>query len=713
MRSEFRHTHIHSIPGLLLIWGILAGSSATGQWDTEMGCVVVNAAGNATVSWAPVSDPSGDFQHYGVYYFEPGGMPLGNVIVGNNNGVPNPDTDSWVNTLYSANTFELCYTVVAQATTGSGITDTLCSIHLTAQAGLTPGVAEIAFNSPRIASGVAGPDLVLQKEDSPGSWVDVATIPDNAGIMSYNYEIEACSEDLKFRVTSPGPAGLGCNHMSNQVPVSISNILAPDPPVITDIDVNPATGNAVINWTQTPSDDLNGFIVYSCSGNVSQAMDTIFDPAATSWENPNSNATEYVEIYNIAAFDSCSTAGDGVGNTSIGPLCVGSLELDVARDPCEDNATLTWAGPYATAGEITSYEVLVSEESPAGSGNWNGPETLGTLEPDATSFVHEGAVYGNNYAYQILAHHSTATTSESDIEELNFTYPGAPEYISLRRASVRDSGGVDIIVDLDPAVNIIHTYTLERAQGTDGDFYPLTEQEGAGALTLTWTDTWAKTDELVYQYRVIAENPCGDSVQVSNTASTILLRGTSDNDLLRNTLSWSEYADFPGNVTKYEIFRRPQRDGVFSQLGSVPGGVFSHEDDVSMELDLPGDFCYRVRAIDSQTGPSGNQNYALSNTFCLTQEPVIWTPNSFMVGGFNDTFKPVISFADSTAFQMEIFNRWGQTIFSTTDASLGWDGSLESGEFAPEGSYGYFIRVQDGAGRKFDETGLVYLLRGD
>ena len=366
MRSKLTHIQIRLIPRLLLVWGILAGSSATGQWDTEMGCVVVNAAGNATVSWAPVSDPSGDFQHYGVYYFEPGGMPLGNVIVGNNNGVPNPDTDSWVNTLYSANTFELCYTIVAQATTGSGISDTLCSIHLTAQAGLTPGVAEIAFNSPRIATGVAGPDLVLQKEDSPGSWVDVATIPDNAGIMSYNYEIEACSEDLKFRVTSPGPAGLGCNHISNQVPVSISNILAPDPPVITDIDVNPATGNAVINWTQNPSDDLNGFIVYSCSGNVSQAMDTIFDPAATSWENPNSNATEYVEIYNIAAFDSCSTTGDGVGNTSIGPLCVGSLELDVARDPCEDNATLTWAGPYATAGELTSYEVLVSEESPAG-----------------------------------------------------------------------------------------------------------------------------------------------------------------------------------------------------------------------------------------------------------------------------------------------------------------------------------------------------------
>lgn len=689
-------------------------SNAKSQWDTDMGCVVVNAAGNATINWTAVADPAGEFQHYGVYYFEPGGMPLGNVLVGNDGGTPDASSNSWVNTLYSANTFELCYTVVAQATTGSGISDTLCSIHLNASVGLSPGVAEIEFNSPGIATGTTGADLTLQKEEGPGNWVDVATIPDNGGMMFYEYAVEACSEDLKFRVTAPGPATNGCNHISNQVPVSISNILAPDPPVITDIDVN-VSGNAVIHWTQTPTDDLNGFIIYTCSGNVSQAVDTLFDANATSWENPNSNATQYVEIYNIAAFDSCSTSGDGVGNTSIGPLCVGSLEMDVARDPCEDVASLTWAGPFSTAGDILSYDVWIWEESPAGSGNWTGPSILGTTEPTASSFTHEGAVYGNAYEYQIRANHSTGEVSESDVELLNFTYPGAPAYISLRRASVRDSGGVDIIVDLDPSVNIVHTYMLERAQGQEGDFFPLTEQEGVAGMTLTWTDTWAKTDELTYRYRVIAENPCGDSVQVSNTASTVLLLGTTDHGLLRNTLTWSPYADFPGSVMSYEVFRRPQRDGVFSLLTTLPGSVFTIEDDVSMELELPGDFCYRVRAIDGQTDPNGAQNYALSNTFCLTQEPVIWVPNSFIVGGFNDVFKPVISFADSAAFEMRIYNRWGQTIFSTTDASLGWDGTLpeEGGVLANEGSYGYFIRVQDGSGRKFDESGLVYMLRGD
>jgi gliding motility-associated-like protein len=690
--------------------------SVSAQWDTDMGCVVVNAAGNATVSWAPVSDPSGDFQHYGVYYFEPADvLPIGNVQVGNDGGVPNPNTSSWVNTLYSANQFELCYTLVPQATTGSGVSDTICSIHLDVQPGLVSGIAELTFNSPHIATGEIGNDLVVQREDGPGSWSDVATVPDNGGMMTFDYAIEACSEDLKFRVTSDGPVSLGCDHISNQSSISISNILAPDPPIITDIDVDPATGNAIINWTQEPADDLEGFIIYTCSGNLSQAVDTIFDPTATSWENPNSNATSYVEFYNIAAFDSCATSPDGVGNTSVGPTCVGSLEMDVARNPCDDFAELNWAGPYATAGDIVGYEVLMWQESPAGSGNVTGPVTLANLEPTVTAFTHTDAVYGDLYQYVIHAHHSTGATSTSDVEVLDFTYPGAPEYISLRRASVRDSGGVDIIVDLDPSVNIVHTYMLERAQYPGGTFFPMTEQDGVGGMTLTWTDSWAKTDELSYSYRVVARNPCGDSVQVSNEAKTILLHGTTDPALLRNALTWTEYLEFPGSVAAYEIFRRPQRDGVFSLLTSIPEDVFTHEDDVSAALELAGDFCYRIRATDSAPGPSGSQNYALSNTFCLTQEPVVWVPNSFMVGGFNDRFAPVISFADSSAFEMQIFNRWGQTLFTTTDAEAGWDGSVDGlgVDFMPEGSYGYFIRVQDGAGRKFDESGLVYLLRGD
>ena len=39
----------------------------------------------------------------------------------------------------------------------------------------------------------------------------------------------------------------------------------------------------------------------------------------------------------------------------------------------------------------------------------------------------------------------------------------------------------------------------------------------------------------------------------------------------------------------------------------------------------------------------------------------------------------------------------------------GWDGQL-NGEPAPEGAYGFFITIQDGSGRIFEEQGMMTLL---
>jgi gliding motility-associated-like protein len=97
---------------------------------------------------------------------------------------------------------------------------------------------------------------------------------------------------------------------------------------------------------------------------------------------------------------------------------------------------------------------------------------------------------------------------------------------------------------------------------------------------------------------------------------------------------------------------------------------------------------------------------------CLTQEPVIWVPNAMLIGGYNDTFMPVISFADFTNYRLDIINRWGDTMFSTTDVAVGWDGTY-NGESAPEGAYGYFITIQDGSGRIFNEQGMMTLLVSD
>lgn len=59
---------------------------------------------------------------------------------------------------------------------------------------------------------------------------------------------------------------------------------------------------------------------------------------------------------------------------------------------------------------------------------------------------------------------------------------------------------------------------------------------------------------------------------------------------------------------------------------------------------------------------------------------------------------------------MEIYDRWGQWLFSTNDINKGWDGRVK-GEFAKEGAYVYKLRYCTLDGIVNDKIGSVLLLR--
>ncbi|MEY3236018.1 MAG: hypothetical protein RI883_119, partial [Bacteroidota bacterium] len=75
----------------------------------------------------------------------------------------------------------------------------------------------------------------------------------------------------------------------------------------------------------------------------------------------------------------------------------------------------------------------------------------------------------------------------------------------------------------------------------------------------------------------------------------------------------------------------------------------------------------------------------------VNEELLFYVPNTFTPDGnnFNQTFQPVFTSGyDPFDFTMLIFNRWGELIFESHDASVGWDGTY--------GSNGQIGIVQDG-----------------
>lgn len=77
--------------------------------------------------------------------------------------------------------------------------------------------------------------------------------------------------------------------------------------------------------------------------------------------------------------------------------------------------------------------------------------------------------------------------------------------------------------------------------------------------------------------------------------------------------------------------------------------------------------------------------------------PGLWVPNGFTPNydGLNDIFRPATERTTLDPYLLQVFNRWGQCIFSTTDTSVGWDGTFEGRECDP-GMYAYVLKYREG-----------------
>ena len=75
-----------------------------------------------------------------------------------------------------------------------------------------------------------------------------------------------------------------------------------------------------------------------------------------------------------------------------------------------------------------------------------------------------------------------------------------------------------------------------------------------------------------------------------------------------------------------------------------------------------------------------------------THIPNAFTPDE---NGHNETFQPVISGDELTYYKLQIFDRWGNKVFETTDLSNSWNGRyFNSGEILSDGAYVWRLEVR-------------------
>lgn len=105
---------------------------------------------------------------------------------------------------------------------------------------------------------------------------------------------------------------------------------------------------------------------------------------------------------------------------------------------------------------------------------------------------------------------------------------------------------------------------------------------------------------------------------------------------------------------------------------------------------------------------------SITKTVLMEKGVILYVPNTFTPDGnqFNPVFLPVVtSGVDKNAYKLEIYNRWGELVFSTTNTLEGWDGTYK-GVACQEGQYTWKIRYKTSSSDdKKEHVGHVNLLR--
>ncbi len=100
-------------------------------------------------------------------------------------------------------------------------------------------------------------------------------------------------------------------------------------------------------------------------------------------------------------------------------------------------------------------------------------------------------------------------------------------------------------------------------------------------------------------------------------------------------------------------------------------------------------------------------------TMEVTNPIILYVPNTFTPDGdqYNNEFKPILAGGyDPYNYELTIFNRWGEVLFVSQNASVGWSGTY-GGHLVQQGTYIWQIEVKNEKGIRERHRGFFNLLK--
>jgi len=98
-------------------------------------------------------------------------------------------------------------------------------------------------------------------------------------------------------------------------------------------------------------------------------------------------------------------------------------------------------------------------------------------------------------------------------------------------------------------------------------------------------------------------------------------------------------------------------------------------------------------------------------TVIVSTDALVGVPNAFSPNedGVNDGFTIIVR-GQLASYNLQVYNRWGETIFQSNDFTNSWNGNIE-GDAQPMGAYVYVLNYTDLNGESFMQQGNFTLVR--
>ncbi len=241
------------------------------------------------------------------------------------------------------------------------------------------------------------------------------------------------------------------------------------------------------------------------------------------------------------------------------------------------------------------------------------------------------------------------------------------------------------------------------------DFYRLFRSENNGAFqlietgnSLPFVDYNLRPQVNRYCYYIIYQNTCGNQSPVSVTSCAILLTG-SNIENKNFVLNWTPFTGWEHGINDYQLEIMDENGVLIGPPISLGSTVTSYQDPITQTRQISQ---YRIAAISNDSIPLRSYSNIVKEDIPLQ----VFVPNSFTPNNdaLNDIFTAKGLFINE--YSMEIYSRWGELLYHTTDLEQGWDG-VYKGSLVPEDTYVYIIQATDSKGRSLTKNGTVHLLR--